>query len=130
MQNSHGESQGDHNYVARRTRSTSSDDSSIESNNVRRRRRRLRRGQRGNTDHDYISLRALSEEDGDDAENEPNVEHIEEQANNHEEDNNVDTDVAQVDPVNDLPEEAHEMLGASLPRERRSDDEGSDIGII
>lgn len=129
MQNSHGESQGDHNYVARRTRSTSSDDSSIESNNVRRRRRRLRRGQRGNTDHDYISLRALSEEDGDDAENEPNVEHIEEQANNHEEDNNVDTDVAQVDPVNDLPEEAHEMRGASLPRERRSDDEGSDIAV-
>lgn len=130
MQNSQGESQGDHNYVARRTRSTSSDDSSIEFNNINRRRTRLRRGQVGNTDHDYISLRALSEEDADDAENERNTVHMEEQASSHEGDNNVDTDAAEVDVVNHLAEEAQEMLRESLPHERRSSDEGSDIGII
>nr|XP_036220295.1 E3 ubiquitin-protein ligase RFWD3 [Bactrocera oleae] len=129
MQNSQGESQGDHNYVARRTRSTSSDDSSIEFNNINRRRTRLRRGQVGNTDHDYISLRALSEEDADDVENEPNTVHMEEQANSHEGDNNVDTDAAEVDVVNHLAEEAQEMLRESLPHERRSSDEGSDIVV-
>lgn len=128
MQNSQGESQGDHNYVARRTRSTSSDDSSIEFN-VSRRRTRLRRGQISNTDHDYIALRALSEEDGDGAETESNAEHLEAQANSTEEDNNADADAAEIEPINQLADEAQEMLRAASPQERRSSDEGSEIAI-
>uniref|UniRef100_A0A034VM25 RING-type E3 ubiquitin transferase n=1 Tax=Bactrocera dorsalis TaxID=27457 RepID=A0A034VM25_BACDO len=138
MPNSHGESQGDHNYVARRTRSN--DDSNIELNNISTRRTRLRRGQVGNTDHDYSSLRALSEEVIDVAENEPNTEQSEEQSSSHEEDYNVDEDAAEgeaevndlaevEEEVNDLAEEAQQMLTESLPHEQPTSDEGSEIAV-
>ncbi|XP_054735068.1 E3 ubiquitin-protein ligase RFWD3 isoform X1 [Anastrepha obliqua] len=107
---SHNETQGDHNYVARRTRSTSSEDSSIEFNNSGRRRERFRRGRVRNTDHDYIAIRAISEDDngGDvETEAEPNAEHSDETQPDNEEDNN---DIEDIDPVNGLAEAAQEAL--------------------
>ncbi|CAD7003287.1 unnamed protein product [Ceratitis capitata] len=121
---SFSELQGDHNYVAtlnlRRTRSTSSDDSSIEFNNPSRRRARRTRGRLGDTDHDYIGLRALSEEDGDvDAEAEAHVDHnnenIEEAHVDYDgEGNNANENDADEESVNNTAEEAREILRAEL----------------
>ncbi|XP_067642421.1 E3 ubiquitin-protein ligase rfwd3.L [Eurosta solidaginis] len=116
------ESQGDHNYVARRLRSTSSDDSSIDIVNPRRR-ARIGRRRRGNTDHDYIVLRVISDDDGEfDTEAGPIAGSLEEpQAEGNEEYNDgvsdADEDAAAAD---ELAEAAEDMIGAAEQEEERN----------
>ncbi|XP_036337320.1 E3 ubiquitin-protein ligase RFWD3 [Rhagoletis pomonella] len=127
---SHGESQGDHNYVARRTRSTSSDDSSIEFRYPGRRRTRLRHGRVENTDHDYIALRGISEDDdgGDiETEAEPSAEQSEDTQRDVDDDNNTDADD---EAANDLAEVEQEMLGVGPPQGQNAGNETEDNGNL